>query len=76
MVCYNNEYYYEIPIGKKPTRFWVEYNGKYVGIYKTLKGALNLISRKGFQDDIDNTLRIVDNNGDMYNVISGNKIYW
>ena len=59
---------------EKPTRFWVEYNGKYVADYKSVKACLNLIRRKGLKDDFDNTLRIVDNNGDMYNVINGNKL--
>lgn len=74
MVCYNNEYYYELPTDKKPTRFWVEYNGKYVADYKSVLACLKFINRKGLQDDFDNTLRIVDNNGDMYNTISGNKL--
>ena len=58
----------------KPTRFWVEYNGKYVADYKSVRACLNFIDRKGFRDDLNNTLRIVDNNGDMYNTISGNKL--
>ena len=59
---------------KKPTRFWVEYNGKYVADYKSVRACLNLIRRKGLKDDFDNTLRIVDNNGELYNVINGTKI--
>lgn len=59
---------------KKTTRFWVEHNGKYVADYKSVRACLNLICRKGLQNDCDNTLRIVDNNGDMYNCINGNKI--
>ena len=59
---------------KKPTRFFVEYNCKVMGVYKSLTCALNLIRRKGWQDDFDNSLWLVDNNGDMYNTISGNKI--
>jgi len=59
---------------EKPTRFWVDYNGKYVADYKSVKACLNFISRKGLQDDYDNSLSIVDNNGDMYNWINGNKL--
>ena len=58
---------------EKPTRFWVEYNGKYVADYKSVRACLNFINRKKLQDDFNNTLRIVDNNGDEYNVINGNK---
>ena len=59
---------------EKPTRFFVEYNCKVMGVYKSLTCALNLIRRKGWQDDFDNSLWLVDNNGDMYNTISGNKL--
>lgn len=59
---------------EKPTRFWVEYNGKYIADYKSVKACMNFINKKGLQDNFDNTLRIFDNNGDMYNVINGNKI--
>lgn len=52
--------------------YFVEYNGQYVGIYKTLRGALNLISRKGYKNDYDNTVRLVDDKGNMYNTINGN----
>jgi hypothetical protein len=58
----------------KPTRFWVWYNGKYMAGYKSVRACLNFIKRKKLQDDYDNTLRIVDNNGDMYNVTNGNKL--
>lgn len=59
---------------KKPTRFWVEYNCKFIASYKSVKACLNFINRKGLQDDYHNTLSIVDNNGDMYNTINGNKL--
>jgi len=54
--------------------YFVDYNGKYVGIYKTLRGALNLISRKGYKNDYDNTVRLVDDKGNMYNTYNGNKL--
>lgn len=58
---------------KKPTRFFVEYNAKIMGVYKSLRCALNLIKRKGWQDDFDNSLWLVDNNGDTYNPLNGEK---
>lgn len=54
--------------------YFVEYNGKYVADRKTLRGALSYISRKGLQDDFDNTLRLVDQNGYMYNPINGARL--
>ena len=59
---------------KKPTRFFVEYNAKIMGVYKSLTCALNLIRRKGWQDDFDNSLWLVDNNGDSYHPLNGNKM--
>lgn len=58
----------------KPKRFFVEYNCKVVGVYKSLTCALNLIRRKGWCDDLDNSLWLVDSNGDSYNPINGNKL--
>jgi len=54
--------------------YFVEYNGKYVASYNTIRGAIGYVNRKNLRDDADNTLRIVDSNGDMYNTISGNKL--
>lgn len=59
---------------KKPTRFFVDYNCKFIAMYKSVRACLNFINRKGLHDDFDNTLRIVDNNGDMYSTINGYKI--
>ena len=59
---------------KKPIFFFVEYNGKFVANYKSVKACLNFIERIKLQDDYDNTLRIVDNNGDYYHPLLGNKI--
>lgn len=58
---------------RRPTRFFVEYNGKIMGSYKYLSGALNLIKRKPWKDDFDNTLWLYDNNGDHYSPFSGVK---
>lgn len=54
--------------------YYVEYNGAFIASYKTLKGALNYIDRKGLQDDCDNTLRVFDRYGEQYNPINGNKL--
>lgn len=59
---------------KKPTRFFVEYNGKLMGAYKSLACALKLIRRKGLQNDFDNSLWLVDNNGDSYHPLLGTKL--
>jgi hypothetical protein len=59
---------------KKPRFFFVEYNGTFIAQYKTIRGALGFISRKKLQDDYDNSLKIFDNNGEMYNKISGKHI--
>lgn len=59
---------------KKPTRFFVQYNCKTMGVYKTLRGALKLILRKGWVNDYDNDLWLVDNNGDSYHTTLGYKL--
>ena len=51
--------------------FFVEYNAKFIASYKTVKACLNFINKKGLQDDCDNTLRIFDKNGEMYNPVTG-----
>lgn len=60
----------------KPTRFWVWYNGKYLAGYKSVRACVNFVNRKGLQNDYNNTLRIVDNNGDRYNEVSGNLMHY
>lgn len=47
-------------------KYFVEYNGKYIAEYKTLKGANNYIERRGLKNDDDNLLLIICDNGDMY----------
>ena len=59
---------------KKPTRFFVDYNCKFIAMYKSVRACLNFINRKGLVDDYENCLRIVDNNGDMYNILNGDRI--
>lgn len=54
-------------MAKKIKAYFVEYNGKYVGIYKTLRGAFNFVQKKGLKDDESNSLRVFDDKGNHYN---------
>lgn len=54
-------------------KYYVQYNGQYMAIYKSVKACLNLINRKGWKNDENNMLRIVDENGDEYDTINGIK---
>lgn len=54
--------------------YYVEYNCKYIAIYKSVRACINFIDRKGLRDDADNMLNIVDSEGNMYNPINGNKL--
>jgi hypothetical protein len=54
--------------------FFVEYNSKFMAMYKSVKACLNLISRKGYVNDLDNTVRIFDKEGNEYNTITGKQI--
>lgn len=51
--------------------YYVWYNCKLMAEYKSIKGALNYIKRKGLKDDINNILQISDNLGNEYNPING-----
>ena len=51
--------------------YWVYLNGEYIAEYKTLKGCLDFISRKKLEDDLDNDLGIVDNEGNDYHPYTG-----
>lgn len=53
---------------------FVDYNGKFIAQYKRMNAALNYINRKGLQDDLDNTLRLVDEKGNEYSPITGRVI--
>lgn len=54
--------------------FYVVFNAKVMGAYKSIKCALNLVRRKSWQDDADNCLYIVDNKGNMYNPLTGKEL--
>lgn len=58
----------------KPTLFYVECNGCYIAMYKSLRACLNFIKRRGLRDDEDNLLRIWDNNGTIYDPVNGEDI--
>lgn len=53
---------------------FIDYNGKFIAQYKRMSAALAYINRKGLQDDMDNTLRLVDDKGNEYNSITGQTI--
>lgn len=46
-------------------KWFVEYNGKFIAEYRTKRGALNFVERKGLNDDRDNLLRLW-HNGEFY----------
>lgn len=52
-------------------KYYVEYNAKLMGIYKSLRSAINLISRKGWKNDDLNLLYIFDSEGEYYNPQNG-----
>lgn len=67
------------PIGlknhnKRGMYYFVDYNGKFIVCYKSVRACLNYIGRKRLQDDYQNTLRICDQKGNIYNLINGEKI--
>lgn len=51
--------------------FFVEYNAKFVAMYKSVRACLNFIERKGYVNDFDNTVRIFDKEGNEYHPITG-----
>lgn len=53
------------------TRFFVEHNAQYMGIFKSLKCALNFIKRKGYTNDEDNLTYLLDSNGEFYDIHTG-----
>ena len=53
---------------------FVDYNGQFIAQYRRMSAALTYIERKGLQDDLDNTLRLVDDKGNEYNPITGQEI--
>ena len=52
-------------------KYFVKYNGQYMAMYKSVKTCLNLVNRKGWKNDEDNMLNIIDENGDEYDTVTG-----
>ena len=51
--------------------YYVEYNCKFIAMYKSLKRALGFILKRGLKDDYYNSLMIVDNFGNTYDPVTG-----
>ena len=54
--------------------YFVDYNAKFVAMYKSVRACLNYIERKGLRNDSDNVLMIFDKNGNEYNTVNGTEI--
>lgn len=54
--------------------YFVEYNCKFIAMYKRLINALKFIERKGLRNDYDNVLRIFDNEGNQFDPITGREV--
>lgn len=55
-------------------KIYVRYNAKLMGCYKSLKSAMNLISRKGWKNDEYNMLDLFDEEGNYYSPVNGESI--
>jgi hypothetical protein len=53
-------------------KYFVCYNSKLIASRKTISSCKSYISQKGLKDDEDNSLCIVDNQGFIYDPVSGN----
>lgn len=58
----------------KASKFFVEYNCKFIAMYKSISSCLKFIQRKGLQCDLDNMVRIFDSDGNEYHPFTGNII--
>lgn len=56
---------------KKQTTYFIQYNAQTMASYKSIRACLNHIERKGWKDDADNMLFIVDAEGNPYNPVTG-----
>lgn len=54
--------------------FFVEYNAKFIAMYKSIRACLAFIQRKQLRDDENNMLRIYDNDGCPYDTITGKEL--
>lgn len=55
-------------------KYYVEYNAQLMGVYKSLKSAMNLIARKGWKNNESNLLYLFDSEGEYYNPQTGENI--
>lgn len=55
-------------------KYFVSYNAKYMAEYKSVKACLDFINCKGYKNDEDNLLYIVDEEGEEYDVVTGKLI--
>lgn len=55
-------------------KYFVDYNCKFIAMYKRIHNAMNFIKNKGLVNDYDNILRLLDENGNEYDPITGCKI--
>ncbi len=54
--------------------YFVDYNGQYIASFKSMKRCLNFINRKNLKNDYRNSLYIVDQEGECYNTVTGEKL--
>ncbi len=47
-------------------KYFVEYNSRFIAMYKSIRACVNFITRKGLKNGYTNALRIYDENGDEY----------
>ena len=55
-------------------KYYVEYNAKFIAMYKSIKPALRFIAKKGYKNDDNNLLYLVDSAGNRYDPVTGNEI--
>lgn len=55
-------------------KYFVEYNCKFIAMYKSVKACQNFINRKNLYSDDFNMCRIFDNEGCEFNIYTGQKI--
>jgi len=51
--------------------YYVDYNSKFIASYRSIKACLSFIKRKGLKDNYENSLKIIDLNGDIYHPVTG-----
>lgn len=55
--------------------YFISYNGKYIASRRSLKAAVNFIDVRGIQDDENNELYIIDQQGNNYSP-KGDAMEW